>query len=254
MVIGIGSDGDIVRVVRVSSLDLVNEVLVEEELTDVSDVATGDGVVLQLGGTDVSNDVDVGGSAGVVTGEHGLELRDTVGVGLLNTTQEGLIEVRVIIAVTVHGALNAGVNAGGVAVPHIPVEILDGLAGLNVDELTIHDDRDTGFTVTDIRPDQFTLHPEGSDFPFGGENAHRVLGEQLLLSGLGGHFEGGVVRDVHRRVVISSINATLAVHLIRGRTASLDPVVDSTAFQMAAAFTEGALRVVEEASLRGMRH
>lgn len=254
MVIGIGGDGDFIRVVRVGSLDLVNKILVEEELTDVSDVTAGDGVVLQLGSTDVGNDVDVGGSAAVVTGEHGLELSDTLGIGLLDTTEEGLVEVGVVIAVTIARVLDTGVNTGGVAVPHVPVEILDRLTGLDVNELAVHDDRDTGFAVADVRPDQFTLHPERSDFSFRGKNTHGVLGEQLFLGGLRGHIKGRVVRGVHGGVVIASINAALAVHLVCGRTASLDPVVDSTALQMAAALAEGTLCIVEEASLRGVRH
>lgn len=63
--------------------DLRDEVLVEEELADVRDVAAGVGAVGVLGAVEVGEDVDVSGAAGVVAWEEGLELSDALVVGRL---------------------------------------------------------------------------------------------------------------------------------------------------------------------------
>jgi hypothetical protein len=54
--------------------------------------------------------VDVGGTAGVVTGEDSLELDDTVVVGLLETTEEGSVDVGVVVGVPVSAGDDAGVD------------------------------------------------------------------------------------------------------------------------------------------------
>lgn len=45
--------------------------------------------------------MDVGSTAGIVAGEDSLELDDTVLVGLLETAEEGRVEVGLVIAVAV---------------------------------------------------------------------------------------------------------------------------------------------------------
>jgi hypothetical protein len=54
--------------------------------------------------------VDMSGAAGVVTREDGLELHDAVGVGLLQTAQEGGVEVCLVVGVTVAVGDDAGVD------------------------------------------------------------------------------------------------------------------------------------------------
>lgn len=104
-----------VGVVGLELLDGGDEVLVEEDLTDpvgVGGVEAADGVVLEdlclVGG--VGEDVDVGGAAGVVAGEDSLELGDTLLVGLLETTEEGGVEVGVVVGVAVAAGGNTGVD------------------------------------------------------------------------------------------------------------------------------------------------
>lgn len=54
--------------------------------------------------------MDVGGTAGVMTGEGGLEVNNTVGITLLNTTEEGRVDVELIGRVTITISDNAGVD------------------------------------------------------------------------------------------------------------------------------------------------
>lgn len=54
--------------------------------------------------------VDVGSTAGIVTGEDSLELDNTVGVGLLETTEEGRVDVALVIAVAVSAGDDARVD------------------------------------------------------------------------------------------------------------------------------------------------
>lgn len=90
--------------------------MVEEDLADVRGGSATVGAVAEDGAVEVSQDVDVGGTAGVVTWEDGGELGDTVILGGLETTEEGGVDVRGVRAVTVAACDNAGVDTGGVAV------------------------------------------------------------------------------------------------------------------------------------------
>lgn len=177
VVIDVLSDGNGTGVVGVGSLNFGNQVLVEEELTDVGDVTTSQGVVGQNMGIGVSDNVNVGSAAGVVTGENGLELGHAIGVGLLDSTEEGLVEVGGIITVAVHRALDTRVDTSSVAVPDIPVQVLDRLAGVDVNELAIHDEGNTSLAIRDILADELTLYPEGTYFSLGGKNTDRAIRE-----------------------------------------------------------------------------
>lgn len=115
VVVGVGGELLGVGVVGLELLDGGDEVLVEEDLTDpvgVRGVEAADGVVLEdlglVGG--VGEDVDVGSTTGVVTGEDGLELRNTILVGLLETTEEGRVEVGLVVRVSVSAGTNTGVD------------------------------------------------------------------------------------------------------------------------------------------------
>ena len=54
--------------------------------------------------------VNVGRTTGVVTREDGLELRNTVLVALLETTEESLVEVALVVRVAVSTGDNTGVD------------------------------------------------------------------------------------------------------------------------------------------------
>lgn len=97
----------LVDLVCVGGFDLADEVLVEEDLAGVgcvgSEVAAQEGAVGTDGGVVgvVCKDVDVGGTSGVVAWEDGLELGDTVDIGLLDTAEEGCFEVGSVVTVSI---------------------------------------------------------------------------------------------------------------------------------------------------------
>lgn len=153
-VVGVGGKLLGVGVVGGEGLDGRDKVLVEEGLADVGG---GDNVAEGVVGVEssilVDHQVDVGGAGGVVAGEDGLELGDTVGVGLLDTAEPGLVDVGLVGGVTVAGGDDAGVDTGGVAVPHLEVDVGDGLASVNVDDLVVKDDVDTLLLLDDVAAD-----------------------------------------------------------------------------------------------------
>lgn len=55
--------------------------------------------------------MDVGGAAGVVAGKDGVELDDAVFVGLLDTAEEGFVEVALVVGVAVTAGGDAGIDA-----------------------------------------------------------------------------------------------------------------------------------------------
>lgn len=213
-------------------------------------MATGNGVILKRVRTHMRNNVHVRRATVVVAREDGFELRNTIGVGLLDTTKEGLVKVGCVVAVAVHIALHARVLTSGVAGPHIPVQVLDGLAGLDVDELTFHDERNTRLAVADVRADELALHPEGADFALGGEDADGVVGEELRFRGVGGHLKGGVVGAVDNAVRITGVEQrTLAVGLSDGSTAGSSAGIDASTLEMVSALAQAAFGVVQESLL-----
>lgn len=249
VVIDVLGDSNGAGVVGEGSLDLGDQVLVEEELADVGDVAASKGVVGQNMGVGMSNDVNVSGTARVVTGENGLELGNTIGVGLLDSTKEGLVQVGGIVAVAVHRALDTGVDTGGIAVPDIPVQVLDRLTGVDVNELTIHDEGNTSLTIGHILTDELTLDPEGAYLPLGGENADRAIREQLRLISVGSHLGGGVVVLGDSLVGIASFEDVALVCLENGGTTGTSALIDTTLLKVVGTEIEGAASIVKEVTL-----
>lgn len=95
-------------------------------------------------------------SAAVVAWEDTLERGAAVCVGGLETAEEGVVEVGEIVFVAVAGADDAAVDAGCVAVPEIPHEVFDGLAGGNIEELGVDYDVDSRLGFDDVGADVFT--------------------------------------------------------------------------------------------------
>lgn len=117
LVVGIGRDRLGVGVVRVEQLDLVADALVPESLADMSKGGIVDGAVLADGGVGVVQQrVDVGGAAGVVTREDGVERGDALVVGGLEAAQPGQVEDADVVRVAVAGVGRARVDSSRVAV------------------------------------------------------------------------------------------------------------------------------------------
>lgn len=117
-VVGVGGDLDGVVAVRRQRLDVVDELLVPEQVAHEGVVAARHGAVLQLRRANVRDDVRVRRAARVVAREEGAELRDTIGVGRLDATEPGAVDVAGIgSAGAVVGGDDARVDTGRVAVP-----------------------------------------------------------------------------------------------------------------------------------------
>lgn len=140
--------------IRPNLSNLVEEVLVEEELSDVLDTAAGDGVFRMNGDVRMRNDVDVVRAAAVMTWENSRQTRNTILIRLLNTAQRSAIHVTVVKEVSVSFVDDTGVHAGGVGVPQIPPHPCDRLAGDVVNKPSLDDNRDTGFVFPHVFPDE----------------------------------------------------------------------------------------------------
>lgn len=116
-------------------------------------VVAAESVVGEKSGVGVNHDVDVSRSAGVVTREDGLKLSNTVAVGLLDSAEPGLVDVCFVRVVAVAVCNDAGVNTSGVAVPHLEVDVGDGIAGLDIDDLVVEDNVESILLLDDVFSD-----------------------------------------------------------------------------------------------------
>jgi hypothetical protein len=107
--------------------------------------------------------MDVGSTTRVVTWKHGCELSRSVFVSSLYASKICLVEIRVILVGVVAEVLNTGVASGGVTAPDFPEDILDWLAAVHIDELSVQDQRNARFPVCDICSDELAVNPERTD-------------------------------------------------------------------------------------------
>ncbi|KAI3480567.1 hypothetical protein L1887_57287 [Cichorium endivia] len=186
-----GEVGDGVGVVGPDLVHHHVEFVIEEELAGVDESAGAEGAVGEGLPVVVDLDVDVGGAAGVVTGEDAGELCDTVPVGGERTTEPLLVGVcareggqQTLADAGLSGDLVlevrcgvgvARVVAGGVCVPEVDEDVGDWLAGVYVDDADVH----------------LEVHAE---LPFGHVGADGVVFGVIVgaLGGLGGEDAGGV--------------------------------------------------------------
>lgn len=131
-------------------VDLGEPFFFEKELADVGDGTAGDFVCARVeDGVVVGGDVDVGGAAGVPAGEDGGHLDDAVFVGEADAAEVGESE-------GVFGG-EARVGACGVARPKVDVDVGDGFAGVDVDDLDVEEDGDANLALTDIFTDELLV-------------------------------------------------------------------------------------------------
>lgn len=97
--------------------------------------------------------MDVRGAPRVVAREDGFELGDAVGVSQLDAAQEGRVKVGRVGAVAVAVGDDAPVDAGGVAVPNLDVEVGDRVARRDVDDLVVEEEGDAGLGLDDVLAD-----------------------------------------------------------------------------------------------------
>ena len=145
----------------------------------MADRFAGQGVVgVDSGIERVRHDVDMGGAAGVVAREQGIELDDTVLVGLGDAAEEGLVDVGRIVGVAIAAGNDTRVNTSRVAVPELEVDLGDGLAGVDVDDLDVKVQRHSLLVLGDVAADQLALDPVRALGSLGSEDAGVVASEE----------------------------------------------------------------------------
>lgn len=100
--------------------------------------------------------MDVRGAAGVVAREDGLVADHTLLVTGLDTTEESSVQVAVVLGVSVAICDNTGVDTGGIAVPEVGVDLGDGFAGVDIDQLDVEVQGYTGLVLDQVLADEFT--------------------------------------------------------------------------------------------------
>lgn len=122
--------------------------------------------------------MDVGGTAGVVTGEGCVKLHNPALVGLVDTTEEGIVKVGSVRAVTIAAGRDARVDTGGVAVPQLDVDRGNRLAGVDINDLDVEVQRYTFLILGNVLTDQLALDPIGSLSYIWRKDAGVVAGEE----------------------------------------------------------------------------
>lgn len=178
-----------VGVVRRNGLDFRDESLVEEKLTDVVRHAVNVGVVVQDSGARRRLDVDVGSTAGVVAREHGIELNNSIVIGLLNTAAKGRVQTALA------GGRNTRVHAGSIAVPSVDQDLGHTRAGGDVDKLDVEVQRHAGLPVGHLTADQLAGNPVGTNSGLGNDDARGVLGEEGSRIGIKSVSRGRLMVD-----------------------------------------------------------
>ena len=180
-IIGVEQEFLSVGDVGLDGFGIGDELLVEEELANVGDVAASQGLVLLVdGGVDVSKDyqrvsplsffyrlvdaiglhtVDVSSASSVVTREGGVELQNTVLVTELDTAEHGVIDVARVSSVAVAASDYTTVDTSTVAVPGLKSDLWDGFTGVSVNDLNIESQRHTRITLSDVLADILARDP-----------------------------------------------------------------------------------------------
>lgn len=179
----VGGDVDGVGVVRVGGLNSAAERLGVEQLSNVGDglVENRDGAVGQESGVGVGEQVSVGSTATVGTGENGRELDNTLVVGQLDTTQVGGVDS--ILSVVSRG-VDTRVDTSGVGVPDIHSDGGDRGTSADINVLHLKEQVETVRvdSLLDVGTEVFSLHVVRTSSHLRSENA-RSVGIKDVLEG-----------------------------------------------------------------------
>lgn len=251
--LGVGS-------IRLESFDLRDEVLVKEGLSNMAGVVvSAEGLVGEESRVGMDHDVDMSSTAGVVTGEDGLELSNTIRVGLLNASKPSLVNVGLIRAIAIAVGNDTRVYASGVAVPHLQVDIGDRVAGFDVNNLVVEDDVETLLIFNDVLTNVFAGHiwiilanvpetkRERNSFTvrtlsnLGSQNTRVDAGKQDRRgSARAEALRSLVVRSVQGGISIALLQASLLASLVNlSRTTSDVASLDTTSSKLGGAVGEG---------------
>lgn len=126
-----------------------------------------------------------------MAGNNRLESGNALGIGSSDTAEESRVDIDAVRAVTVSRGDNTGVNAGGVAVPEVDVDVWNRLAGVDVDDLDVHGHGHTLLSLGNVLTDEFTGDVVGSLSDFWDENAAAVAFEEVGFGHI--HVDAAVV-------------------------------------------------------------
>ncbi|KAI6753732.1 hypothetical protein HG531_005901 [Fusarium graminearum] len=168
-----------VGVVRSKTLNLVDQVLVEVGLADMAAVdVVSECLVLEQSSVCMSQKVNVGCTAGVVTWEECLKLSNAILVSLLDTTTKGGVNVGLVVGVSIAWVVHTSIDTGCVAVPNIEIQLWYRLAGLDVDDLVVEDEVNTLLVLLEVATNGLTT--DVLEFNLGGQNARVLSSKQSL--------------------------------------------------------------------------
>lgn len=153
LVIGVQCDDLGVGGVWGDGISFSDEILIEEDLADVRNVSASIGTVLIGCAVEVGEDVEVGGSAGVVTWEEGGELGDSLIRCRLELSQECGVQVAEVGRVSITAGDNTGVDTCGIAGPDLDDRVGYWVAGGHVDDLGVEDELNTLLVLAGILTD-----------------------------------------------------------------------------------------------------
>lgn len=176
----VGSEGELLSVagVGLGQLNLSDELLVEENLSNVVGLANDVGLVGQDGRVLADEKMDVVSTALVVSWEDCVELNNTIAVSLLDTTEEGGVQA----ALATGG--DAGVDTHGTAVPDVDKSIGDRSVSVDVEELKVQVDWDTGVFLGDVDTNVLSRDKVGSNGDFRGKTRGGVGTEDDIERGV----------------------------------------------------------------------
>ena len=181
--------------------------------------------------------MNVGGATSIVTGESGLELCDTVNVGLLNAAVPGVVDVALVGRVTVALRNDTGINAGGVAVPHLKIDVGDGLASVNIDNLVVKNGGYTFLAFHEVTTDPLSTNIIRALGDLGGQDARAVTFEKGSgISVESVSLQGGVVVGGNDSVKVALCETTFCARFLEGSFATSSvALVITTSLQLGSA-------------------
>lgn len=144
-----------------------------------------EGLVGEEGGVGVGHEMYVAGTAGIVTGKDGLEGGYAVLVGGLDASEESIVDVGSVRGITVTVGNDTAIDTRSVAVPDLEIEVRDGLAGVNIDNLVVEKEVDTLLVLGEVFANVLATDIIGSLGDIGGQNARIIASKEGGSVGIG---------------------------------------------------------------------
>lgn len=255
-VVDVRRNGDVVRVVRVDCFDRVDEILIPEDLAYVGDRSTRQSPITQHSGIEVRNHMMVRRAPAIMARKDRLKRDYAIRVALLDAAQERSVDVGGVGGVAVAVFYDARVDACAVAVPDVPPDPLDGLAGRYVKELAFDYDGHARLGFAKVGPDEFTGYVIGSGLALGIEDTCAAgvengdLGRGGRVGRVAGRREMGRIGDGVGVTESELLRLEFLTMVFHGSFAALvGACLEPAAFEFSGAGLEAAARLGVEGAL-----